>query len=718
MEKIIRYEEDRTGVSPDNLVSGEIHTLKDRQRRIVVPSYGSFFTESLIIKDENTGSILTKDQYYCSDFIVIAQQLTGKEIAATIIITDKNVSNKVNLQYQAVGGFFSVNAEVLLQQLETLKIDERPIIWDNILGKPESFPPSAHLHSIGDVYGFEYLVYAIDRLTSAILRGDEASHNVILDYVENKGNTLLDLINKLKEAFNAHESNKNNPHNVTAHQTGSLTADEINGLFNKLKSDLYDHINNKNNPHDVTAEQLHVYLRSDVDLLLNSLKTSLLQVINNHINDKNNPHNTTPEQIGTWTSEQIQNGFNNVNNNINNHVNDKNNPHNVTTEQINAYTKQQTDSKINEIIEERVLDVTNRNKLKESATPINTDRDNLLSWENDGISLKINDIPEASVNGKGVVKLTDSINSTTPNTALSATGGKKLNDTKADKSVSIIPGAGLVGGGDLSNSRVISMNTPNTISAWSNNTADGGGHSHYVTKASTSTQGIVQLIDSYGSDSQFLAPTANALKRAYEDLLIRVYSGSVSETKSLRASVGYLVISLAVKVMPGSVLVTNFFGSVYNNRSYGFATSGKSWAGGNNYPENTYMKSGGGWNQTNSRCCLSCSRIDEYVKERNVTPTNGGSSIYEYDPPGIFLFDEQVRYSQSLNIERHFRLPPPGDRLYFGDNMIKVNFALLMNGSHNFAFVNNFSDGKNTTKAHVLIGFSMLEGTLTARCQW
>jgi hypothetical protein len=688
MEKIIRYEEDRTGVSPDNLVSGEIHTLKDRQRRIVVPSYGSFFTESLIIKDENTGSILTKDQYYCSDFIVIAQQLTGKEIAATIIITDKNVSNKVNLQYQAVGGFFSVNAEVLLQQLETLKIDERPIIWDNILGKPESFPPSAHLHSIGDVYGFEYLVYAIDRLTSAILRGDEASHNVILDYVENKGNTLLDLINKLKEAFNAHESNKNNPHNVTAHQTGSLTADEINGLFNKLKSDLYDHINNKNNPHDVTAEQLHVYLRSDVDLLLNSLKTSLLQVINNHINDKNNPHNTTPEQIGTWTSEQIQNGFNNVNNNINNHVNDKNNPHNVTTEQINAYTKQQTDSKINEIIEERVLDVTNRNKLKESATPINTDRDNLLSWENDGISLKINDIPEASVNGKGVVKLTDSINSTTPNTALSATGGKKLNDTKADKSVSIIPGAGLVGGGDLSNSRVISMNTPNTISAWSNNTADGGGHSHYVTKASTSTQGIVQLVDSYSSNSQTLAPTANALMVAFNNLRNELYneimrvSGVISNDPiSQEGTSGSIVRSVQMKATPGSVLVVRFYGSV------------------------------GGINESHSntkRLCATVTNTSAKVLDHNLS---GSINKWTARPIGAMIYDESfgainpskyyARWSRDVEYTSYFRLPPAGDPLYTRDNWIKINFFLIIAGGN-----------------HPQGGSIWSNVTIESRCQW
>lgn len=61
--------------------------------------------------------------------------------------------------------------------------------------------------------------------------------------------------NDLVAALATHEANTANPHKTTAHQVGTLTAEEIDNLLAGLGADLTQHENNKANPHGVTADQ-------------------------------------------------------------------------------------------------------------------------------------------------------------------------------------------------------------------------------------------------------------------------------------------------------------------------------------------------------------------------------------------------------------------------------------------------------------------------------
>ena len=60
----IRYALDTTGVNPDNLVSGERHTLSDLRNRIIAPVNGAFFTDGFTIKDTVTGRTLVRGTDY------------------------------------------------------------------------------------------------------------------------------------------------------------------------------------------------------------------------------------------------------------------------------------------------------------------------------------------------------------------------------------------------------------------------------------------------------------------------------------------------------------------------------------------------------------------------------------------------------------------------------------------------------------------------------
>ena len=84
---------------------------------------------------------------------------------------------------------------------------------------------------------------------------------------------------------------------------------------------------------------------------------------------------------------------------------------------------------------------------------------------------------------------------------------------KADKSLQFTAGNGLTGGGDLSTHRTLSLGTPSKITATSTNVAVSNTHSHEIDKASTTTQGIVQLNDTLTSTAINQALTANQGKR-------------------------------------------------------------------------------------------------------------------------------------------------------------------------------------------------------------
>ena len=184
---VVRYDLDSTGISQNNLVVGEEHTLTKRLNRTIAPKYGAYYETSLIIVDTVTNKELVKGvQWYPGELYEVPTAKYGKGIYALIVITDTEVSNNIKIQYQALGGEYTNYTEAILNMMEVLNLDDRPVYWPNIVAKPGEYPPSKHLHDLGDVYGFEYVVHAVDRLREAIEFGDEMSHNRIYLYLDQK----------------------------------------------------------------------------------------------------------------------------------------------------------------------------------------------------------------------------------------------------------------------------------------------------------------------------------------------------------------------------------------------------------------------------------------------------------------------------------------------------------------------------------------------------
>ena len=351
---ITRYALDPTGVSANNLVSGELHTMVRRRVRAIATEYGAFFTQSLRIVDTATQQqLVAGQQFYAAEMYELPSARYGKEICAIIIITDPTVGDEVSLTYQALGGEFSNSMTAIINQLEQLNLDDRAVNWGNLVDKPSEYPASHHLHDIGDVYGFEYLVHSVDRVRSAIIMGDDISHDVIYKYVDLADNEIKASLAQTTAAMNAHMADMANPHHVTPTQLNVYTKPESDAALaavnTALSTSLSNHLNDHNNPHQVTPTQLNVYTKPETDTIVNTAKTQLNATITAHTSRTDNPHQVTAAQLNVYLKTQTDTLLANLQTTLTNlitaHTSRTDNPHNTTAAQVGAYTKAETDSK-------------------------------------------------------------------------------------------------------------------------------------------------------------------------------------------------------------------------------------------------------------------------------------------------------------------------------------------------------------------------------------
>lgn len=294
---VIKYPLDLTGRSADNLVIAEPHGPAVNGNRAFVPSYGPFFTRSLVVRNRATGTALTpKVHYNAAQLFEDATLKTGQEICSVIVMTDAGLGIEVEIDYQVLGGDYSSSITAIQEMIAALDLDARPVHWGSLLGKPVQFPPAPHLHDLGDVYGFEYVVAALEALRQAILMGDSAAHDELLQYVDYQDGQLSTRIANLLNDLSSHVTNFSNPHQVTKAQVGlgnvqnfrlATDAEAAAGVSNSFymtphlaKMLLDTHALRTDNPHNVTKAQV------GLSLVANYSVASLQQALDGIANDK------------------------------------------------------------------------------------------------------------------------------------------------------------------------------------------------------------------------------------------------------------------------------------------------------------------------------------------------------------------------------------------------------------------------------------------------
>lgn len=187
MATLHRYPLDASGVNPNNFISGEVHNLSTREIRVAVPKYGPFFSDSVVVYDGVSMRKLDKNVDY--RIPTISQELSlryGQEIADTILIENRDVSGMIRVSYQVLGGDYQNNISNIVQIFEAWVNDNRSLDWTTaVYGKPSTFPPSEHAHYLADVFGFEPIVFELERMVQAISIANSQGYELLYQGLKN-----------------------------------------------------------------------------------------------------------------------------------------------------------------------------------------------------------------------------------------------------------------------------------------------------------------------------------------------------------------------------------------------------------------------------------------------------------------------------------------------------------------------------------------------------
>lgn len=187
----LRYPLDTTGVSVNNKVVGEPHDLvREQNLRVIAPRFGAIYKAGLSVVDSATGTPLTYGvQYYVAYRFDVPTARFKKNVCGLIVITDSTV-NSVFLNYQAVGGDFSVSAQPIADMLSKRVANDRNEDWARILDPVDDLTEEDLLYYKGTVSDSAQLTMAINRLAAARIENDPAYMQQIKSYVAYHANKI------------------------------------------------------------------------------------------------------------------------------------------------------------------------------------------------------------------------------------------------------------------------------------------------------------------------------------------------------------------------------------------------------------------------------------------------------------------------------------------------------------------------------------------------
>lgn len=228
------YPLDLSGKLVSNRVE-ETHVIGVNQYRAFALRNGAFFTDELVVREVNSLKPLKRgDDYECVFYFDKVSKMTaGKEVAGVIVISNPSVSTDIIVNANIVGGPYASNAELIEQAIIDLELDNRNIYWKDILLKPDLWQPASHLHDIGDVFGFEFIISILSQIKDVLLIGDNA---VMLQLRKR-----IDAFERqFTESLALHTEDKNNPHDVTAEQTNAYDKETIDALLSDINKAITD----------------------------------------------------------------------------------------------------------------------------------------------------------------------------------------------------------------------------------------------------------------------------------------------------------------------------------------------------------------------------------------------------------------------------------------------------------------------------------------------
>ena len=162
-----RYPYDPTGRSLDNLVRTERHVVTIDGNNVFFPRYGAYFNDSLVVKQGEKALVLNQD-YQLSFFWQDATIQVGKPISLAFNFINDKIIGEIQIDYQVVGGEWAGSVEAIEQLKQNPPDKHRNVFWDEVIGKPEAWQPTRHIHHVNDVYGLTPLVLAVEEMKRSL----------------------------------------------------------------------------------------------------------------------------------------------------------------------------------------------------------------------------------------------------------------------------------------------------------------------------------------------------------------------------------------------------------------------------------------------------------------------------------------------------------------------------------------------------------------------
>lgn len=206
------YPFDSTGEATSNLITKEYHVITAQNRspqNVIIPGYAPYFRSTLKIKDRSNGEILREGVDYTCEWPIMAKRADGTidtsqpyyPVWLGIQFIDDRLVGEFELTYQTIGGAHALDGVAVAQALANAANDPLTTTYDQILGKPISFPPLGHVHHVDELtgLGFSDVVQSLIDIKDVLIanaREEKESHpgyeTLIEEYFR-----LIDLVRNL-----------------------------------------------------------------------------------------------------------------------------------------------------------------------------------------------------------------------------------------------------------------------------------------------------------------------------------------------------------------------------------------------------------------------------------------------------------------------------------------------------------------------------------------
>lgn len=196
---------DYEGVSPRHLQVNEIVTFtNDKASRIFMPECGSFYVNSLVIKDSATGKDLVEGYDY--DVFILDSKATkesGLQVCGLIVVKNDNVAG-VLLNYQYVGGIHMTGYYIMEQLLKMYPEGSNAVMsFDEVLNKPDVYDPAHHTQHVSEIFKTTDLLVWLERTRQGVHQRQFKSLRQMYEQAQLSFTNLYDKLNQANSRLTA-----------------------------------------------------------------------------------------------------------------------------------------------------------------------------------------------------------------------------------------------------------------------------------------------------------------------------------------------------------------------------------------------------------------------------------------------------------------------------------------------------------------------------------